>query len=81
MVDNVGQQMPPIKVAFVLEGKLVDILHTDERLSAIFLSNPLVINVTEPVDAQDGNVVVGADYNYETREFTAPVTEVQEDNV
>ena len=38
--------LPPVKVAFVIDGVIVDILHTDERLSNILLANPTVINVT-----------------------------------
>jgi len=38
--------LPPVKVAFVINGEIVDILHTDERLSNILLANPTVINVT-----------------------------------
>jgi hypothetical protein len=38
--------LPPIKVAFVLDNKVVDVLHTDERLGAILLSNPLIVDVT-----------------------------------
>ena len=39
--------LPPVKVAFVIDNKVVDVLHTDERLSAIFLSEPIIIDVTE----------------------------------
>ncbi len=43
MTEN---QLPPVKIAFIIDNKVVDILHTDERLAAIMLSNPIIINVT-----------------------------------
>lgn len=46
------EQLPPVKLAFVLDGKVVDIIHTDDRFAAIFLSNPLVIDVT-PTEGQE----------------------------
>ena len=63
--------IPPIKLAFIIDNEVVDILHTDERLAAIFLSNPIVVDVT----GTDGSViaVVGSGYDPETGAFTAPV--------
>jgi hypothetical protein len=29
--------MPPNKVAFIIDNEVVDIIHTDDRLAAIFL--------------------------------------------
>lgn len=46
------KELPPIKLAFILDGTVVDIIHTDERFAAIFLSNPLVVDVT-PVEGQE----------------------------
>lgn len=46
------EQMPPIKLAFIIDGKVVDVIHTDERFAAIFLSQPLVIDVT-PAEGQE----------------------------
>jgi hypothetical protein len=43
---NRPEQLPPVRLAFILDGKVVDIIHTDERMAAIFLSNPLVLDVT-----------------------------------
>jgi hypothetical protein len=66
----VDQSMNPVKIAFVINGEVVDILHTDERLAAIFLSDPIVINVTGP----DGNQTAqyGDIYDPETKGFTTP---------
>ena len=40
-------QLPPIKIAFVIDGKVVDVLHTDERMGAIFLSEPTIVDATD----------------------------------
>lgn len=40
------EELPPVKLAFIIDNKVVDIIHTDERFAAIFLSNPLVLDVT-----------------------------------
>jgi len=62
-------QLPPVKLAFILEGQVVDILHTDERLSAIFTSNPLIVNVTENFLQENNIVKIGTKWNYETSQF------------
>lgn len=62
--------LPPVKIAFIIDGEVVDILHTDERLGAIFTSNPIIKNVTGQLIADDGIVQVGALYNSETDEFS-----------
>jgi hypothetical protein len=73
MADN--QELPPIKVAFVLDGKVVDILHTDNRLAAIFLSEPLILDVTDLVDDAANSAYVGAMYDAETGTFSLPEEE------
>lgn len=61
--------VPPVKIAFILDGEIVDILHTDERLGAIFLSNPLIMDVTDNMAENGGIASVGTKYNYETKEL------------
>ena len=68
--DNQPAETPPVKIAFVLDGQVADILHTDERLASIFLSNPIIIDVTGNLYGSGGTVNVGASYNEETKEFT-----------
>jgi hypothetical protein len=63
--------LPPVKVAFVIDGTVVDVLHTDERLGSIFLSEPVIVDVTAAdmpggVKARPGDL-----YDAETGEFTA----------
>ena len=65
--------MPPLKLAFVLDNEVVDILHTDERLAAIMLSQPLVVDVTELYDATP--IPVGFFYNPVDGTFSATPAE------
>jgi hypothetical protein len=68
-------EVPPIKIALVIDNQVVDIIHTDDRLAAILLSNPLIIDVTDNID-EDGNLVIMVNppstYNPETKQFTNP---------
>lgn len=63
------QVLPPVKVALILDGEVADILHTDERLGAIFLSNPLIVDVTNNLFENGGTAMVGGTFNYDTEEF------------
>ena len=65
-------ETPPIKLAFIIDGEVADILHTDERLSAIFLSNPLILDVTEKYAADPKSIMPTFLYDAATGEFTAP---------
>jgi hypothetical protein len=67
--------LPPVTIAFVIDGVVVDVLHTDERLAAIFLSEPKVVDITP----EDGMQKVFVDYLYndETNTFSAPVQETE----
>lgn len=62
--------LPPIKLAFIIDGEVVDILHTDERLSAILTSNPLILDVTERMTQED--LGIGYSYDQENNKFTRP---------
>ena len=39
-------ELPPHKIAFVLDGKIQDVFHTDDRLAAILLSKPTILDVS-----------------------------------
>lgn len=54
--------LPPVKIAFVLDDKVVDIIHTDERMAAILLSNPTIVEATDWVNAHQGEDLIGRDY-------------------
>lgn len=63
----------PVKVAFIIDNEVVDILHTDERLGAILLSNPLIIDVSDHInDLGQFSLTVGSKYNQEDESFTKP---------
>ena len=64
--------LPPVKVAFVIDNKVVDVLHTDERLSAIFLSEPIIIDVTEWYSNEENanKTLVDASYDLNSNIFT-----------
>lgn len=72
-IDQVGPaNLPPIKIAFVIDNEVVDILHTDERLAAIFLSNPKIVDVTNMMVSDPASIQVGFAYNEESNSFSAP---------
>jgi hypothetical protein len=59
----------PVRIAFILDNVVADVIYTDERLAAIFLSDPVVIDVTDHQDV----AIVTADSTYDpaTQRFTA----------
>lgn len=77
-VEEPVSNLPPVKLAFIIDGEVVDILHTDERLAAIFLSEPKIVDVSDKLPLNDNGIVVGASYNEETGVFTAPPAESEE---
>lgn len=62
------QIIPPVKIAFVIDGKVVDVIHTEERMAAILMSEPQVIEATEWVNANPGELLIG--YSYDGENFT-----------
>jgi hypothetical protein len=56
-----AREFPPIKLAIILDEKVVDIIHTDERFAAIWLSNPIVVDVT-PEEGEDIAVHLNDEY-------------------
>lgn len=69
-VPRTMEGLPPYKIAFVVDGEVADILHTDERLFAIFMSNPVIIDVTAQITADPESIPVGSLYDVETNLFT-----------
>lgn len=77
------QELPPHKIAFIIDGEVVDVLHTDERLAAIFLSDPEVIDVTSiyqqspsPDINMTGWLYDGQNFSYPATPNQAPVQEI-----
>ena len=63
MTDTESPALPPIKIAFIIDGEVIDVLHTDERLGAIFLSQPTIVDVTEWHLSNPGKSLVKATYD------------------
>lgn len=61
--------VPPIKIAFIIDNKVVELLNTDERISAILLSNPLIMDVTDRTNNPDEYVMIGSTYNPDSNTF------------
>ena len=70
-------EQPPIKLAFILDGEVADILHTDERLAAIFLSNPIVLDVTEKMTEDPNSVKPGMGYKLDDNTYFEKIQEEQ----
>lgn len=64
---------PPVKIAFIIDGKVVDVLHTDERLASIFLSDPVVIDVTQ-IYANGGPSINMTNWDWDGQNFSYPAT-------
>jgi hypothetical protein len=63
----------PVKVAFIIDGEVVDVINTDDRWGAIFLSEPTTVDVTDMVKA--GIPLIGRIYDENTKQFV-PLPEV-----
>ena len=64
--------MPPVKIALILDGEVVDVLHVDDRMAAILLSDPIIRDVT----GTDGlpTTAVGDLYDSVTSQFIKQMT-------
>lgn len=51
--------VPPRKIALVLDNVIVDVLHVEERLGAIFMSDPLIADITDMYTENHGRFVIG----------------------
>jgi hypothetical protein len=62
-------ELPPIKIAFLIENNVVEILNTDDRIAAILLSNPVIMDVTDRINNEEEYIMLGSTYNAETDMF------------
>jgi len=65
--------LPPVKIAFVIDNEVVEIFHTDNRMAAIWLSEPKIVDVTDLFEANK-EIRYGYIYDPETGEFSHPDT-------
>jgi hypothetical protein len=56
-------------IGFVIDEMLVSILNTDERMAAILLSNPIIVDITE---AQKKNPKIVEGWEYKNGQFVDP---------
>jgi hypothetical protein len=61
--------MPEDRVAFIIDGEVVEVLFVNERLAAILNSNPLIVDVTGMTVDVGGIVQRGVLYDVETKTF------------
>lgn len=52
--QQLNPPVPPVKLAFIIDGTVLDVLHTDDRLAAIFLSEPLIIDISDKYEELTG---------------------------
>lgn len=60
-------QMPPVKLTLILDGAVQDVMYTDERLAAILLSNPIVVDISD--HPSKDSITTGYTYNESSGEF------------
>ena len=58
------------KLAFVIDNEVVEVLTTNEKLAAILLSEPLILDVSKA--ELPGTGILGYTYIPETNSFRAP---------
>lgn len=52
MTEQEPLLLPPVKLAVIIDEKVVDIMHTDARFAAMVLSGAVFVDVT-PENSQD----------------------------
>ena len=57
-------------IAFVIDGEIVSILNTDERMGAILMSNPIIVDIS---DAQLENPALSEGWRYDGEKFLPPL--------
>jgi hypothetical protein len=67
MTEQTIAEMAPARIAFIIDGVVADVLNTDDRLAAIFLSQPKAVDVTEI--SQSEFITSGYLYNEELNTF------------
>ena len=70
MTETNNEPALTAKIAFIIDGVVQDILNTDNRLAAIFLSQPKIVDITEVSGSEPINF--GYIYNEDLNTFTAP---------
>ena len=61
-------RFPYCSLAFVIDGEIVQIMSTDERMAAILLSNPDIVDIT----GEPHEMVKSETYDVTTKTFKNP---------
>ena len=69
MTTEPTKVLPPNIVAYVIDNTVVQTIFVDDRMAAIVLSEPLVLNIT---DRGVNTVLQGDIYDPETKTFSRP---------
>lgn len=69
MTEQQPNSLPPRRLALIIDEEVVEVLHTDERLAAIFLSEPLIIDVSDSVPDAIIRELIGKKYDSVNKEF------------
>ena len=63
-------ELPPTSISFIIDGQVVETMRVHDKLAAILLSNPIIIETTNI------NLAPGDLYDEETGKFTRPAQEL-----
>lgn len=63
--------LPHNKIALVIDGVVQDVFHTDDRLAAILLSQPTIVDVTDKYEGQEPGFHL-VQWTYDGTSFAAP---------
>jgi hypothetical protein len=74
MSDQTNQnKVPSNKLAYIIDGKVLDVLHTDDRLSAIMLSEPIIVDVTDFYKDKDQSFNI-VNWDFDGENFIPPAS-------
>lgn len=72
MTQN-NNPLPIIKLALIIDDEVVDILHAHDRLAAILLSEPTVVEITDSNLDTNSAIYPSWTYDKKTKKFNPPV--------
>ena len=74
MTESTIAEVMPVRIAFIIDGVVADVINTDDRLAAIFLSQPKMVDVS--IISESDFITSGYLYNEELNTFARfPVEE------
>lgn len=81
--DHPARQTPPNAIAFILDNTVQDIIHVDDRLAAILLSEPIILSVNDRTTGEEDPIKIGTIYSPENDTFTKafPSPDIDPDQV